>query len=140
MERLRNGKCQVYARSRSSASLARQPCGGAVTETLIARPPSAVAAIASRRSALARGDSRIATHRPSRVKVIGPSSKVFEHQVAQEVEQQNQYYRRDVDTTEIGQNGTDRPQQRVGNAPQKIADRGDGPVVAVDDAESEEPA
>src|SRR6516164_7602730 len=82
IDRSRRGSRQVRARSCNRASLACPSYAGAVTEALIVRSPSALVTIPSRRSDLARGDSRIATRRPSRVGVIGPSSKIFEHQIS----------------------------------------------------------
>ena len=91
--RSRRGSRQARARSCNSASLACPSCAGAVTEALIARPPSAVAIMPSRRSDLAAGDRRIATLKPLRVGAIGLSGKVFEHQIAQEIQQQDQNHR-----------------------------------------------
>src|SRR6266403_5930701 len=67
----------------------------------------------------------------------GPSDKVFEHQVAQEPEQQNEDHRRNVDPAEIGEHTADRPQQRLGYAPQEVPDCRDDAVVPVDDAASD---
>src|SRR5216683_122681 len=140
IERSLRGSRQARARSCNSASLARPSSAGAVTEALTTRPPSAVAAMPSRRSDLARGNSRIATRSPSCASFSGSSAKIFEHQAVQEPEQQDQDYGRDVDPAEIRENTPDRPQQRLGDPPKKVADCGDGAVVTVDDAESDQPA
>jgi hypothetical protein len=61
------------------------------------RPPSAVAKIPSRQSALPRGTSLIAMRRPYRVGVIGPLQEmlgnVVNQQASQEYQQQDQNYR-----------------------------------------------
>src|SRR5208282_3364483 len=139
-EKSRRGRRHTWERSCNSASLARPSCAGAVTETLIARPPSAVAAIPRSPSDLARGDRRITTRTPSRVGVIGPSSKIFEHQIAQEIQQQDQNHRRNVDPAEIREEGSDRPQCWFGQPPQHVPHRRHDTIVPVDDAEGEEPA
>src|SRR3954454_1915275 len=97
-------------------------------------------AIPISRSALACGDRRTVTRTPSPATINGPSDKVFEHQVARKPQDQDQDHWRDVDSTEIRENTPDRPEHRLRNPPQKIPDRGDGAVVAVNDAESHEPA
>src|SRR5438876_575676 len=139
IERSRRGNSQARASRRNSASLARPSRAGAVTVAFRVYSPAAEAARPISRSVLAPGDRRTATRRPSRIRVTGPSGKVFEHQVAQEIQQQDQYHRRNVDPAEVGDHGSDRPEQRFGYPPQKVAGRGDHPVIAVDDAKGQEP-
>src|SRR5262249_24540158 len=129
----------VRASSCNNASLARPLSAGAVTDALMTRPPS-TAAMASSRSAFARGDSRIATRRPSRVTVKGPSDKIFEHQIAKKPQQQNEDHRRDVDPAQIWEKAADRAQQGLGDTPQEVPDHGNDAVVPVDDAKRDEPA
>src|SRR5271155_2223026 len=140
IERSRRGTCQARASNCNSASFARPASAGAVTVALSTCPPSAAAATATRRSLRARGDSRIETVSPSAATLSGPSGKVLEHQVAQEPEKQNEDHRRNVDPAEIGKHTPDRPQQRLGHAPQEVPDCRDDAVVPVDDAERDEPA
>src|SRR5215469_17176084 len=140
IERLRSGMCHTLASNCNSASFARPASAGAVTAALSTRPPSAATSIATRRSALARGRRRMATRRPLPAMVIGPSDKVFEHQVAQEPEQEDQDYRRDVEAAEIREYPSYRAEQWFGYPPEKIPDCGNRTIVAVDDTESDEPA
>src|SRR5262249_37656632 len=58
----------------------------------------------------------------------------------QEPKQQNQDHRGDVDPAEIRENTPNRPQQRLGDPPEKVPDRSYGAVVPVDDTESDQPA
>src|SRR6516162_6368725 len=140
IERSRRGMRHTLASNCNSASFARPASAGAVTAALRARPPSAAAPIATSRSALARGTRRIATRRPLLAMVSGPSDKIFEHQVAREPQQEDQDYRRDVETAEIREDTSYRAEQWFGYPPEKIPDRGDRAIVAVDDTKSDEPA
>src|SRR5262249_46978392 len=140
IERSRRGKCQASARSCNNASLACPSRAGAVTKTFSGRPPSAAAPMPSRRSNFARGARRTATRMPSPIRIRGWSGKGFEHQIAQEIQHQDQDYRRNVDPAKVGKDGSDRAQYRLGNPPQKVAGRSDDSVVAVDHTEGEEPA
>src|SRR5260370_25288185 len=117
IERSRRGTFQALASNCNSASLARPASAGAVTVALSTCRPSAAAATATRRSLRARGDSRIATRRPSPATFKGPSDKVLEHQIAQEPEQQNEDHRRNVDPAQIAEYTADRPHQRLSLAP-----------------------
>jgi len=117
IEKSRRGSRQTFARSCSSASLARPSRAGAITAALTTRPPSAAGERPSRPSDRARGDRRIATRTPSRVGIIGPSGKVFEHQIAQEIQQQNQNHRRNVDPTKARKEGSNWSQRRLRNSP-----------------------
>src|SRR5215469_14072081 len=100
IEKSRRDKCHMRASKRSRASLARPASAGAVTVAL-SMAPLPDATTPNSRSLRDRGESRIATRRPSRATVTGLSDKVFEHQVAQEPEKQDENYRRDVDPAEI---------------------------------------
>jgi hypothetical protein len=57
-----------------------------VTLAFSVRLPPAVSATAMMRSALPRGVSRIATRTPSCAKLSGPSGKIFEYQIANEIQ------------------------------------------------------
>src|SRR5207237_1496318 len=72
--------------------------------------------------------------------ITGPSAKVFRYEAVQEPEKQDQDNRRDVNAAKIREDAPDRPQQRLGHAPQKVSDRRDNAVVSVHDAKSDEPA
>jgi len=145
--RSRRGRPHSLANNCNSASLARSSKGGAVTETLSTAAPSARCAIPSRRSARARGVSRTTTRTPSAAAHNGPSEApgnilddVVQEQPLEKHQEQDQDDRRDVDTAEIRQKGADRAERRLGHPIQKIADDRDGAVVAVNNAESEQPA
>src|SRR5260370_5115492 len=118
IERSRRGTHQTRATTCNSASLARPASAGAVTVALSTCRPSAAAATATRRSLRARGDSRIATRRPSPATFKGPSDKGLEHQIAPEPAQQNEDHRRNVDPPEIVEYTPGRPHQRLGHPPQ----------------------
>src|SRR5215469_13104320 len=140
IERSRRGMCHALASNCNSASFARPASADAFTAALSTRPPSTATPIATRRSALARGTRRIATRRPLPAMVSGPSDKVLEHQVAQEPEQEDQDYWRDVEAAEIREYPSYRAEQWFGYPPEKIPDCGNRTIVAVDDTESDEPA
>src|SRR5205085_12319152 len=98
----------------------------------------------SMRSARPRGVSRTAMRTPSAVAVSSPSleqawGEVVDNEPAQKRQDQDQDHRRDVDPAEIRQKIAERPQRRLSDPVEKMADdRGDA-VVAVDDADGEEP-
>jgi hypothetical protein len=111
-----------------------------VTEALITCPPSGATETRIRRLDFARGDRRIATRKPPRIGVSGPSSKIFEHQIAQEIQQQDQDHRRNIDPAKVREEGSNRSQCRFSNSPKNIVGRSDDAVVAINDAKGEEPA
>src|SRR6516164_706133 len=134
---------RLLAMSFISAALASPSRAAARTRTFSTLRPSASCATPSMASRPPRGVSRTTTTTPSTAEQSSSSEHVGEDierdAVANENDDQDQDHRRNIDAAEIGHEVADRPQRRLGDAKEKIADHADDRVADVHHVERDQP-
>src|SRR5450830_276807 len=141
----RGGTPVALAISRHRASLASPSLGAARTRALSTARPSANTSTPSMASCPPLGVSRTASAMPPPTADHGLSPATSEHvrinvpddHVFQEQDKQDQDHRRHVDAAEIRQHRADRPQYRLGDAEEELAQHRHHLIAGVDHAEGD---